>query len=53
MIKSYLGTEYETVAEATMWEIGLIVLAHHKHKKYTTNVEVPPSILFIHSFKCL
>lgn len=40
LIRNHLGSDYELLAESTMWEIGLVVFAHSSCVRYITNIEV-------------
>jgi len=39
LTENWIGEEYEIVCEVHMWGIGLVVLAHKKHRKHLTNIE--------------
>lgn len=45
-LRSHIGNDYFILAETNMWEIGLVILAHKKHEKYLTNIQVLRTFFF-------
>jgi hypothetical protein len=45
IIQQHVGAGYEKVAEVTMWEIALLVLAKSRYMRHITNIEVTIVVL--------